>query len=77
MTLPTYSQPINTLQEVLESGLPVEIVDYVEYEGSFSQNEEDPVVKKIYNNRVKKEFSQFIEVNKNCRNCPFNSFTFL
>ena len=63
MTIPIYSKPISTLTDVIESELQVEIVDYVEYEGSFSQNQ-DPNVKKIYDNRVQKEFSPFINVEK-------------
>ena len=61
MTIPIYSKPISTLTDVIESELQVEIVDYVEYEGSFSQNQ-DSDVKKIYENRVQKEFSPFINV---------------
>ena len=63
MTSPLYSKPISTLIDVIESELQVEIVDYVEYEGSFSQNQ-DSNVKKIYDNRVQKEFSPFINVDK-------------
>ena len=63
MTIPLYSKPISTLTDVLESELQVEIVDYVEYEGSFSQSE-DSNVKKIFDNRVNKEFSPFINVDK-------------
>ena len=61
MTKPIYTNPISTLNDVVESNLQVEIVDYVEYEGSFSQNQ-DPIVKQIYDKRVKKEFSPFIKV---------------
>ena len=60
MTIPIYTKPISTLHEVIESKLQVEIVDYVEYEGSFSQNQ-DPIVKHIYDNRVKTEFSPFVK----------------
>ena len=63
MTTPIYSKPISSLHDVIESELPVEIVDYVEYEGSFSQNQ-DSDVKKIYDNRVKMEFSPFRNVDK-------------
>ena len=63
MTIPIYSKPISTLTDVIESDLQVEIVDYVEYEGSFSQSQ-DSDVKKIYDNRVQKEFSPFINVEK-------------
>ena len=63
MTTPIYSKPISSLHDVIESELPVEIVDYVEYEGSFSKNQ-DSNVKKIYDNRVKKEFTPFINVDK-------------
>ena len=63
MTIPIYSKPISTLTDVIESELQVEIVDYVEYEGSFSQNQ-DSDVKKIYDNRVQREFSPFINVDK-------------
>ena len=59
---PVYEPPINTLHDIIKSGLPVEIVDYVEYEGSFSQNRDDPNVAKIFDNRIDKEFSPFIEV---------------
>ena len=51
---------IDTLQDVYESGLPVEIMDCLEMEGHISQDT-DPIVKHIYDNRIVTPFTPWLQ----------------
>ena len=51
---------IDTLQDVYESGLPVEMMDCLEMEGHISQDT-DPIVKHIYDNRIVTPFTPWLQ----------------
>ena len=55
MMSPALTNPINTLQDLLESGLRPEMAEVAEYEGAISTNQ-DPLVKALYDTRIEIEF---------------------
>jgi hypothetical protein len=63
MTTPTYTNPINTLSEVLESGLPWGMVLYGEEEEEMMAKSTDPVIKRIWNEKIVTEYAPTPKVN--------------
>lgn len=60
MTKPAFTKAINTMKDVFESGLPVEIMDCLEMEGHISQDS-DAMVKQVYDNRIVTPFSSWLK----------------
>ena len=58
MTIPKLESPINTLEEVLESDLPWEMVVYgVEVEDAMASGALGPVVKELWEGKIPIEYS--------------------
>ena len=58
MTIPKLARPINTLEEVLDSGLPWEMVVYgVEVEDAMARGALGPVVKELWERKIPREYS--------------------
>jgi hypothetical protein len=57
MTTPAYTSPIKTLSGVIESGLPWHMVLYGEEEEVLMSVSKDPVIKKIWNDKLIVEYA--------------------
>ena len=66
MTTPSFTYPINTLRQVLESGLPWAMVLYGEEEEEMMENSKDPVIKEIWDNKIVEEYAPTPKVRKAC-----------
>ena len=62
MAVPQYTKPIDTIQDIYDSGLPVEMVDYGDHGPLTMSRSLDPIVKHVYENRVIKKFSPIVQV---------------
>ena len=60
MMKPTYTKPIDTVTDVYESGLPVEIMDCLEFEGHISEDT-DPIVQHVYGNRIRTNYTPWLQ----------------
>ena len=58
LTNPSYTKPIGTLKEVVESGLPWGMVLYGEEEEVMMAESEDPVIRTIWEKKYIAEYSQ-------------------
>ena len=67
MMKPPLTKPINTLNDLLESGLSPEMVGYDEYEAPMLFDK-DPLVKSIYDSRIEIEYEMEPKVKKNLKN---------
>ena len=56
LTTPTFSSPINTLAEVIESGLPWGMVMYGEEEERLMAESTDPVISTIWNDKIEEPY---------------------
>lgn len=57
LTTPAFTTPINTLKEVVDSGLPWGMVLYGEEEEEMMARSTDPVIKTIWNDKYVAEYS--------------------
>ena len=58
MTIPKLARPINTLEDVLDSGLPWEMVVYgVEVEDAMAGGALGPVVQELWERKIPREYS--------------------
>ena len=58
MTVPMLARPINTLREVLKSGIPWEMVVYgVEVEDAMASGALGPVVQELWERKIPREYS--------------------
>ena len=58
MTIPKLTSPINTLEEVLKSGLPWEMVVYgVEVEDAMASGALGSIVKKLWEGKIPRDYS--------------------
>ena len=64
LTTPSFTKPINTLAEVLASGLPWGMVLYGEEEEEMMAQSEDPVVRRIWQEKIVTEYSPTPKVRK-------------
>ena len=62
MAVPQFTKPIETIHDIYESGLPVEMVDYGEHGPLDMSRSSDPIVKHVNENRIVKEFSPIVQV---------------
>ena len=62
MAVPQFTKPINTIHDIYESGLPVEMVDYGDLGPLDMRRSTDPIVRHVHENRVDKEFSSIVQV---------------
>ena len=63
MAVPSLTKTIETMQDIYESGLPVEKVSADGDLGSLDiRRSSDPIVRHIYENMVPKEFSPIVQV---------------
>ena len=56
LTTPTYTKPMNTLSDVLKSNLPWGMVLYGEEEEEMMAQSTDPVIKKVWDDKVIEEY---------------------
>jgi hypothetical protein len=63
MTKPTFTSPINTLSEVLESKLPWGMVLYGEEEETMMAKSTDPVIQRIWSKKNVEEYAPIPNVN--------------
>ena len=61
MAVPDLTKTIDTMLDIYESGLPVEMVDDGDLGELDIRRSSDPIVKHVHNNRVALEFSPVIE----------------
>ena len=64
MAVPSLTKTIETMQDIYESGLPVEKVDDGDLGSLDIRRSSDPIVRHIYENLVPKEFSPIVQVCK-------------
>ena len=64
LTTPSFTKSINTLAEVLASGLPWGMVLYGEEEEEMMAQSEDPVVRRIWQEKIVTEYSPTPKVRK-------------
>ena len=62
MAVPQFTKPIETIHDIYESGLPVEMVDYGDLGPLDMRRSLDPIVRHVHENRVVKEFSPIVQV---------------
>ena len=62
MAVPQLTKTIDTMHDIYESGLPVEMVDYGDLGPLALWRSSDPIVRHIHENRVIKEFSPIVQV---------------
>ena len=62
MITPSYTSPISTLQQVLDSGLPWGMVLYGEEEEEMMAKSKDPVIKRIWNEKYVEEYAPIPKV---------------
>ena len=65
MITPSYTSPISTLQQVLDSGLPWGMVLYGEEEEEMMAKSKDPVIKRIWNEKYVEEYAPIPKVHYN------------
>jgi hypothetical protein len=65
MTIPSLSNPINNLREVLESGLPWEMVIYGDEAEVQMAKSENPFVKRMWAEKVEVKFAPTPQVHMN------------
>ena len=61
MAVPQLTKPIDTIHDIYESGLPVEMVDYGDHGPLDMSRSSDPIVRHIHANRIIKEFSPIVQ----------------
>ena len=67
MTVPKLAMPIDKLEEVLDSGLPWEMVVYgVEVEDAMASGTLGPVVKELWEGKIPREYSPIPQVLTAC-----------
>lgn len=62
MAVPQLTKSIDTMHDIFESGLPVEMVDFGDLGPLDMRRSPDPIVRHIHENRVVKEFSPIVQV---------------
>lgn len=62
MAVPSLTKTIETIQDIYESGLPVEMLDYGDLGTLDMSKSPDPIARHIYENMVIKEFSPILQV---------------
>lgn len=62
MTNPLFTQPIETLEELVESGLPWGMVLYGEEEEEMMAESTDPIIQIIWRDKIVTEYSQVPQV---------------
>ena len=62
MAVPSLTKSIETMRDIYESGLPVEMIDFGDIGTLAMKRSSDPIIKHIYENRVPKEFSPIVQV---------------
>ena len=65
LTTPTFTKPINTLKEVVESGLEWGMVMYGEEEERMMAQSKDPVISAIWKYKVEEPYRSVPPVNLN------------
>ena len=65
MAVPQLTKTIDTMHDIYESGLPVEMVDYGDLGPLDMRRSSDPIVRNIHENRVIKEFSPIVQACNN------------
>ena len=64
MINPSFTSPISTLQQVVDSGLPWGMVLYGEEEEEMMAASEDPVIKRIWNEKYVEVYSQTPKIDR-------------
>ena len=74
MINPSFTSPISTLQQVVDSGLPWGMVLYGEEEEEMMAASEDPVIKRIWNEKYVEVYSQTPKGRYLCEVCKLMGF---